>query len=92
MFTPSFTPGVNTLLFRRMEEQTENLTPGDNFTPSRGQNLHLGEKFATRGEVKNEPQGRRNAIAVKKIDDVGFSVTYQILGYYDFRSTKVQNV
>jgi hypothetical protein len=44
MFTPSFTPrGEHSLLFRRMEEQTE-----DNFT-SRGQNSPLGTKFTPGG-------------------------------------------
>jgi hypothetical protein len=35
MFTLSFTPGVNTLyiLLRRMERQTENLSPRYNFIP-----------------------------------------------------------
>jgi hypothetical protein len=33
MFLPSFTPrGEHSLLFRRMEGQTENFTPGENFT------------------------------------------------------------
>jgi hypothetical protein len=39
---------MNTLLFRRMEGQTENFTP-------RGQNSPLGSKFSPRGEVKNGP-------------------------------------
>jgi hypothetical protein len=34
MFTPSFTP--------RIEGRTENFTPGDNFTPTRGQNSTPG--------------------------------------------------
>jgi hypothetical protein len=33
-FTPSFTPrGEHSLLFRKMEGQTDNFTPGDNFVP-----------------------------------------------------------
>jgi hypothetical protein len=47
MFTPS---GKHSLLLRRMEGQTENFTPGDNFTP-RGQNSPLGDKFAPGGKV-----------------------------------------
>jgi hypothetical protein len=50
---------MNTLYiveFRRMEERTDNFTPGDNFTP-RGETSPLGSKFAKRGEVKNGPQG-----------------------------------
>jgi hypothetical protein len=61
MFTPSFTPrGEHSLLFRRMEGQTENFTPGEIFAP-RGQNLPLGDNFAPgvkvcpRGKVKNGP-------------------------------------
>jgi hypothetical protein len=60
MFTPSFTPrGEHTLLFRRMEEQTENFIPRGlphpqetKFTP-REQNSSLGSKIAPRGIVKN---------------------------------------
>jgi hypothetical protein len=44
MLTPSFPPGVNTLLFRRMVGRTDNFTPGDNSTP-RGQNSPLGAKL-----------------------------------------------
>jgi hypothetical protein len=47
MFTPSFTPrSEHSLLFRRMEGQTENFTPTpvDNFTP--GTKLTLGDNFA----------------------------------------------
>jgi hypothetical protein len=40
MFTPLFPPGVNTLLFRRMEGLTENFTPGDNFTT-----MYVGDKI-----------------------------------------------
>jgi hypothetical protein len=41
-FTPSFSPrGEHSLMFRRMEGQTEFHPPGDNFTP-RGQNSLLG--------------------------------------------------
>jgi hypothetical protein len=55
MFTPLFTPrGEHSLLFRRMEGQTENFTPGDNFTPG-GQLRSWGSKFAPRGEVKIGP-------------------------------------
>jgi hypothetical protein len=58
-FTPSFTPrsppGVNTLLFRRMEGQTEFHTQG--ITSPLGDKIHpWGSKFAPRGKVKNGPQ------------------------------------
>jgi hypothetical protein len=46
MFTPR---GKHSLLFRRMEGQTENFTPGDNFNP-RGLNSHLGDNFAPEGQ------------------------------------------
>jgi hypothetical protein len=69
IFTTSFTPrGEQSQLLRKMEGQTENLTPrgkiplGEKSTP-RGQNSHLGgqlqswgSKFAPRGIVKNGPQ------------------------------------
>jgi hypothetical protein len=61
IFTPSFTPsGEHSLLFKRMEGQTVNFTPRDNFTPgvkihSWGTTSPLGVKFAPRGEVKNGP-------------------------------------
>jgi hypothetical protein len=43
---PSFTPrGEHSLLFRRMEGQTENFTPRDNLTP-RGLNSPPGANFA----------------------------------------------
>jgi hypothetical protein len=53
MFTPSFIPrGEHSLLFRRMEGQTENFTCGDKihpwgtkFTPE-GENSPLGDNFA----------------------------------------------
>jgi hypothetical protein len=58
MFTPR---GEHSLLFRRMEEQTENFNPrgqlypyGTNFTPG-GQLRPWGSKFAPGGEVKNGP-------------------------------------
>jgi hypothetical protein len=62
IFTPSFThKGEHSLLCRIMEGQTENFTPGDNFTP-RGQNSppggttsSLGAKFDPRGEATNGP-------------------------------------
>jgi hypothetical protein len=47
MFTPSFTPrGEHSLLFRRMEDRSENFIPGDDFTPRR-QNSSLGDNFAS---------------------------------------------
>jgi hypothetical protein len=56
MFTPSFTPmGEHSLLFRKMEGQTENFTP-------RGQISTLGSKFAPRGEVKNVPLGNQMSL------------------------------
>jgi hypothetical protein len=45
MFTPSFAPGVNTLLFRRMEGQTENFTP-------RGKLIPQGTKFTPVGQLR----------------------------------------
>jgi hypothetical protein len=46
MIIPSFTPrGEHSRLFRRMEGQTENSPPDDNFSP-RGQNSPLGDNFA----------------------------------------------
>jgi hypothetical protein len=55
MFTPSFTPmGEHSLLFRRMEGQIDDFTPGDNFT-TRGeffkQIFAPTEKLAPRGKV-----------------------------------------
>jgi hypothetical protein len=56
MFTPSFTRrGEHSLLFRRMEGQTENFSPREYFHPW-GAKSPLGVKFAPRGEVKNGPQ------------------------------------
>jgi hypothetical protein len=50
MFTPLFTPrGEHDLLFSRMEGQTENLPPGDNFT-SKGQSSFLGDNFTPGGQ------------------------------------------
>jgi hypothetical protein len=50
MLTPSLTPrGEHSLLFRRLEGQTENFTPGDNFTP-RGQSSPLGDNLPPGGQ------------------------------------------
>jgi hypothetical protein len=64
MFTTSFTlRGEHSLLFRRMEGQTENFTPkgitsppGDKVLPW-GITSPQGSKFAPRDEVKNVPLG-----------------------------------
>jgi hypothetical protein len=56
MFTPSFTPrGEHSLLFRRLERQTENLTPRDNFNLAPMSELcpqcgMFTPKFTPRGE------------------------------------------
>jgi hypothetical protein len=48
MFTPLFTPkGEHSILFIRMEGQTENYTPPQGITSPRG------TKFTPRGKVKN---------------------------------------
>jgi hypothetical protein len=63
IFTLSFTPGVeHSLLFRRMEGQTENFTPGDNFTP-KGQNSPLGDTFSPLGTTS--PLGLKIAPGAK---------------------------
>jgi hypothetical protein len=71
---------VNTLLFRRMEGQTEfhpqriTSTPGDKIYPS-GTTSPPGSKFAPRGEVKNGPQEKEkqtlvpNLVALDGVDD-----------------------
>jgi hypothetical protein len=57
IFTHSFTPrGEHSLLFRRIVERTENLPPGDNFTPL-GQSSFLGDNFA--------PGGRSSPLEMK---------------------------
>jgi hypothetical protein len=60
LLTPSFTPGVNTLLFRTMEGRFENFTPRGITSPlggkiPAGQLRPWGSNFAPRSEVKNGP-------------------------------------
>jgi hypothetical protein len=85
MFTPLFTPrGEHSLLFRRMEERTENFTPRGQNSPL-GDKIHpwgttspLGAKFSPRVEVKNGPLESilknmyiwNNAV-LKKVDRAG---------------------
>jgi hypothetical protein len=55
MFTPLFTlRGESSLLFRRIEGRTENLTPRGQISPC-GTTSPRGSKFAPKDEVKNGP-------------------------------------